>query len=1070
HFLLPPPSTTASQTTTHPPPPPQLCSSPRQPFSPDTSTYPPTWIDDDRGSLHSAYSVAQRIKRRAMREQREREEEKEMGRKKRAGSSDVRGISVETGVEDLVDEMICVEAEAEAEGNDIQHPELIQENHPTCQERPVPSPNRQNDPSPTTQRPPGISTSFLSSPRPSTWHPGDMTGPLTTTTGRFPIRQHVARPSSSSSAESPSQFAVRTDLGLKPQKKDQQVQNLDGEDEGLLSLCSSSSSSIFSLAPSPPPLSSLHDQQQQQQQQQRGPSIPTNLARSQPPSHTFRAPMPPRAPSPSVNSRASTPVNWAVGDVRERLRRLEEGHEKELRGDMGEEVQRRRVRFVGENEIEGGDGEVPVAGVVDSRLEESGEGAEDGYARNEEFGDGMSEKVIMAINYTHRRLGCAYYNSTTERLCLMEDMEEAPPFDLVKMLKFQICPTTILTSARADEAFLTLLKANEMGLTHPPPVDLHSSTAFAHTSGRTRLLSTRIRTMTRGSRWNDANKKDVYLYLAGFVDMESQVTVGCVGALIGYLNRIRAEGLLPETSEDEDRPLEVLGVEPFSLSTIMHTNADTLSSLQIFEDESHPNMHQSRGKEGLSLFGILNNTRTTLGASLLKQWFLRPVLDFVLLDHRHRTIECLLLPENLHVAEQVGSCLRNVKNVPRILDSMRGRVGVTEWQKILQFAYYCLRIRNLVRELTNCDVPVMNRIKETFVVNDLKDVGSFINDVIDFDESVTENRFVVKQHVDEELDELKRVYAGLDEFLFQIAQEISTTIPSNFASTLNVIYFPQLGYLITVPLRSEWKKEEDFQIEGLYYQFSTATTVYYKNDRMRQLDETLGDIHGLIVDKEIEIMQMLSERVLEYAPLLICTAEVCAELDCLLSLADAARKYNYCRPTMANENVLKIVRGRHPLQELCVDVFIPNDTYLIGGRGVTRHQGLAENDDDREPGESDSRLTSSSSERNSNHAECGDQARESGGVNSVILLSGANYSGKSVYLKQVALITYMAHIGRYDVSIMHENGYHLWFRYNTRLYKLPQSHEQLRPGRIRDHWFDRQNLHPSADARNDIKD
>ncbi|RUP45066.1 hypothetical protein BC936DRAFT_148657, partial [Jimgerdemannia flammicorona] len=606
HFLLPPPSTTASQTTTHPPPPPQLCSSPRQPFSPDTSTYPPTWIDDDRGSLHSAYSVAQRIKRRAMREQREREEEKEMGRKKRAGSSDVRGISVETGVEDLVDEMICVEAEAEAEGNDIQHPELIQENHPTCQERPVPSPNRQNDPSPTTQRPPGISTSFLSSPRPSTWHPGDMTGPLTTTTGRFPIRQHVARPSSSSSAESPSQFAVRTDLGLKPQKKDQQVQNLDGEDEGLLSLCSSSSSSIFSLAPSPPPLSSLHDQQQQQQQQQRGPSIPTNLARSQPPSHTFRAPMPPRAPSPSVNSRASTPVNWAVGDVRERLRRLEEGHEKELRGDMGEEVQRRRVRFVGENEIEGGDGEVPVAGVVDSRLEESGEGAEDGYARNEEFGDGMSEKVIMAINYTHRRLGCAYYNSTTERLCLMEDMEEAPPFDLSNSKSAlpqssQVPAPTKPSSPSSRPTVRTLpsprscphlrnshppnLHLQEMGLTHPPPVDLHSSTAFAHTSGRTRLLSTRIRTMTRGSRWNDANKKDVYLYLAGFVDMESQVTVsgrvwfstvGCVGALIGYLNRIRAEGLLPETSEDEDRPLEVLGVEPFSLSTIMHTNADTL--------------------------------------------------------------------------------------------------------------------------------------------------------------------------------------------------------------------------------------------------------------------------------------------------------------------------------------------------------------------------------------------------------------------------------------------------------------------------------------------------------------
>ncbi|CAG8852259.1 16609_t:CDS:2, partial [Racocetra persica] len=76
-----------------------------------------------------------------------------------------------------------------------------------------------------------------------------------------------------------------------------------------------------------------------------------------------------------------------------------------------------------------------------------------------------------------------------------------------------------------------------------------------------------------------------------------------------------------------------------------------LSSLQIFEDESHPNMHmQTKAKEGLSLFGILNNTRTVLGKYLLKQWFLRPTLDLAVLDERHRTIECLLQPDNLDIS------------------------------------------------------------------------------------------------------------------------------------------------------------------------------------------------------------------------------------------------------------------------------------------------------------------------------------------------------------------------------------------------------------------------------------
>ena len=58
---------------------------------------------------------------------------------------------------------------------------------------------------------------------------------------------------------------------------------------------------------------------------------------------------------------------------------------------------------------------------------------------------------------------------------------------------------------------------------------------------------------------------------------------------------------------------------------------------------------------------------------------------------------------------------------------------------------------------------------------------------------------------------------NLNLFKSEVAREISITIPTEFASTLNVIYFPQLGYLVTVPLKPEWKEEEDFKIDGLYY-------------------------------------------------------------------------------------------------------------------------------------------------------------------------------------------------------------------------------------------------------------
>jgi len=72
--------------------------------------------------------------------------------------------------------------------------------------------------------------------------------------------------------------------------------------------------------------------------------------------------------------------------------------------------------------------------------------------------------------------------------------------------------------------------------------------------------------------------------------------------------------------------------------------------------------------------------------------------------------------------------------------------------------------------------------------------------------------------VDEHLDEMRRTYQGLDSFLSQIAKEISETIPTEFTHAINVIYFPQLGYLIAVPMNANWKTPKDFELEGLCFQ------------------------------------------------------------------------------------------------------------------------------------------------------------------------------------------------------------------------------------------------------------
>lgn len=130
-------------------------------------------------------------------------------------------------------------------------------------------------------------------------------------------------------------------------------------------------------------------------------------------------------------------------------------------------------------------------------------------------------------------------------------------------------------------------------------------------------------------------------------------------------------------------------------------------------------------------------------------------------------------------------------------------------------------------------------------------------------------------------------------------------------------------------------------------------------------------------------MHELGVQILEHEEALITASGLCGELDSLLALARGAEKYRLKPPRMTDSNKIQIKEGRHLLQELVVPSFIPNDTHLFGGMGI-------------EPDRSS--------------AVAADMMSE---APNIMVMTGPNHSGKSVYLKQVALIVYLAHIGSY---------------------------------------------------------
>lgn len=125
-----------------------------------------------------------------------------------------------------------------------------------------------------------------------------------------------------------------------------------------------------------------------------------------------------------------------------------------------------------------------------------------------------------------------------------------------------------------------------------------------------------------------------------------------------------------------------------------------------------------------------------------------------------------------------------------------------------------------------------------------------IKDKIDFAASSEMHRTVIKSGVDNELDTMKRTYDGLDDLLNRISEDIAATIPSVYSLKLNVIFFPQIGFLISVQLNPdtdrgdyEGGEREDQRWTRI---FSTEEWVYYKDSRMKELDDTFGDMYSVV--------------------------------------------------------------------------------------------------------------------------------------------------------------------------------------------------------------------------------
>ena len=430
--------------------------------------------------------------------------------------------------------------------------------------------------------------------------------------------------------------------------------------------------------------------------------------------------------------------------------------------------------------------------------------------------------------------------------------------------------------------------------------------------------------------------------LLGIGISENAAYVNALGALLIYIRRTQRSSLGHIVEVHQETP-----------SDYMSLDKSTMRSLELLEP-----LYEADGN--YSLVDILDKTKTSMGARLLRSWLKRPLKNLQNITKRHDAIEKFV--EHKEEIKPIRKALGNVYDFKRIC----GRIGAgrANARDLISMKLSLMRIPELKSLLTNVNTQgekaseLLNELYDR--IDDFTDVSSLIENAL-VDEpplTITEGE-IIKDGFDEELDSMKRAIADGKAW---IAGLENTEREITGIKALKVGYNKVFGYYLEVRNASK-----DLVPDEYIRKQTLVNAERYITPKLKEVEAEVLGAQNKINKREYDCFQnirdMISERILE----LMHTADAIAEIDVLAGLAKVAIDNGYTKPNMHDGKDIEVVQGRHPVVEAVME--------------YNQFTGNNFNIDADEK--------------------------------SLLLITGPNMAGKSTYMRQNALIVLMSQIGSF---------------------------------------------------------